>query len=292
MPVGDAGRLAGRYEDVMIHASVRGLFLLAFFLYCSRAAAQVPGGIKRVDFVDLPSPAGQVYRLFVSLPDDYAQSGRSYPVVYILDADFNFLHLANLYRQLVRLNGVPEAILVGIGYGTVFLEKGNNRWKDFSPTYLPKYPQSGGAEAFKEFLSGQLKPFVVAQYRTDGTSTIHGHSMAGLFLTYLLFEQPDLFDRYLITSPSLWWDGKKVFDYEKRYRAAHRTLKAKLFLTVAGREGKSMRKDWSTLKATLESREYPGLVMETRYYPDQSHIEVIPGAFADGMRYLSGSHTE
>jgi predicted alpha/beta superfamily hydrolase len=134
-----------------------------------------------VDLVDLPAAAGQVYRLFISLPDDYAQSGRSYPVVYLLDADFNFLHLANLYRQLVRSDGVPEAILVGIGYGTVFLERGNNRWQDFSPTYLPKYPGSGGAKAFGAFLSERLKPFVTGQYRTGGPSTIHGHSMAGCF---------------------------------------------------------------------------------------------------------------
>ncbi len=274
---------------VMAHPFVKRLFVLALFFVCSRAAAQVPTGIKRVDFVDLPAASGQVYRLFISLPDDYAQSGRSYPVVYILDADFNFLHLANLYRQLVRSNGVPDAILVGIGYGTVFLERGNNRWKDFSPTYLPKYPGSGGAKAFKEFLAGQLKPFVAGQYRTGGPSTIHGHSMAGLFLTCLLFEQPDLFDQYLVTSPSLWWDDKRVFDYEKRYHAAHPDLKAKLFLTVAGREGKSMRKNWTTLKTTLASRGYAGLRLETRYYPDQSHIEVIPGAFADGMRYFCGS---
>ena len=288
--MGDAGRLARRFVEVMVYPSLKGLFLLTFFLFCGRAAAQVPAGIQRVDFVDLSAVAGQVYRLFISLPDDYAQSGRSYPVVYILDADFNFLHLANLYRQLVRSNGVPDAILVGIGYGTVFLERGNNRWKDFSPTYLPKYPGSGGAKAFKEFLAGQLKPFVAGQYRTVGPSTIHGHSMAGLFLTYLLFEQPNLFDQYLITSPSLWWDGTQVFDSEKRYHAAHQDLKAKLFLTVAGREGKSMRKDWSTLKETLHSRRYVGLMMETRYYPDQSHIEVIPGAFADGMRYLCGTN--
>ena len=272
----------------MVHISPKGLFLLAFFLFCGRAAAQVPAGITRVDLVDLPAAAGQVYRLFISLPDDYAQSGRSYPVVYILDADFNFLHLANLYRQLVQSNEVPEAILVGIGYGTVFLERGNNRWQDFSPTYLPKYPGSGGAKAFGAFLAGQLKPFVTGQYRTGGPSTIHGHSMAGLFLTYLLFHQPGLFDQYLITSPSLWWHGKKVFDYEKRYHAGHKDLKAKLFLTVAGKEGKSMRKDWQTLKATLASRGYAGLTVETRYYPGQSHIGVIPGAFADGMRYLSG----
>jgi hypothetical protein len=52
-----------------------------------------------------------------------------------------------------------------------------------------------------------------------------------------------------------------------------------------------MRKDWATLKAALESRKYAGLTLETRYYPDQSHIEVIPGAFADGMRHLFGSRT-
>jgi hypothetical protein len=285
----DAGRLSRRYVEVMAHPSLKGLFLLALFLFCDPAAAQVPTGIKRVDFVDLPSTTGQTYRLFISLPDNYAQSGLNYPVVYILDADFNFLHLANLYRQLVQSGGVPEAILVGVGYGTVFLEKGNNRWKDFSPTYLHKYPGSGGAKAFKAFLSGQLKPFVARQYRTGGPSTIHGHSMGGLFLTCLLFEQPDLFEQYLITSPALWWDGGKVLDYEKQYYTVHKDLQANLFLTVAGKEGKSMRKDWSTLKATLESRKYAGLTLETRYYPDHSHIEVIPDAFADGMRHLFGS---
>ena len=258
---------------------------MLLFITAGPLAAQTPSRIEKIEFVDLPSASRQTYQLFISLPNDYQISKKSYPVVYILDADFNFLHLANLHRQLVETKQLEEAILIGIGYGTTFLEKGNNRWQDFSPTYLPKFPGSGKAQLFMDFLDKRLKPFVAEHYRINEKSTIHGHSMAGLFLTYLLFERPTLFDQYLITSPALSWD-KKFFEREKHYHAQYPNLKAKVFLTVAGEEGKKMKKGWGKLKAILESRKYSGLILSTQYYPNQSHIGVIPDAFTEGLLYL------
>ena len=43
---------------------------------------------------------GVTYKLYVSLPRDYATRGRSYPVVYLLDADYSFAIAHNVVEHL------------------------------------------------------------------------------------------------------------------------------------------------------------------------------------------------
>src|SRR5438874_9408404 len=59
---------------------------------------------------------GRDYHLSVALPESYATSGQSYPVLYLLDGDLFFGMAANLTPPLCASMGKPEPIVVGIGY--------------------------------------------------------------------------------------------------------------------------------------------------------------------------------
>ena len=59
---------------------------------------------------------GREYHLSVALPDSYKTSTQAYPVIYVLDGDFNFGVAAGLTRFSNWFRKVPDLIIVGIGY--------------------------------------------------------------------------------------------------------------------------------------------------------------------------------
>jgi predicted alpha/beta superfamily hydrolase len=68
--------------------------------------------------------------------------------------------------------------------------------------------RSGGAPAFLRVLREEILPFVEETYRTSEDRGIAGHSFGGLFAAWMLLEAPDLFRRYGLNSPSLWWERR------------------------------------------------------------------------------------
>lgn len=53
----------------------------------------------------------------------------------------------------------------------------------------------------------------------------------------MLFQHPDIFNRYKISSPSLWWDNGVTFEFKKKYSEKHSDLPARVFLSVGDVEG-------------------------------------------------------
>jgi uncharacterized protein len=53
--------------------------------------------------------------VFISLPKDYAASGKSYPVIYVLDGSETMISYANgLIKSLSAADIIPELIIVAI----------------------------------------------------------------------------------------------------------------------------------------------------------------------------------
>ena len=81
----------------------------------------------------------QDYRIHVAVPLDYEESDRSYPVLYLLDADVLFGLVTDLCRLLpvesavLGTQRVPELIVVGIGYPGGYGEMSVKRGRDFNP---------------------------------------------------------------------------------------------------------------------------------------------------------------
>ena len=144
------------------------------------------------------------YHVLVGLPDDYAAAGdKTYPVVYVLDGGVLYPLFAS-YTQLLRLAGdVPDFILVGISYGTSDWQNGNARSHDFAaPTDEREF--WGGAEDFRNFLEGELLPFVEARYRAQSDRRVlFGRSLGGQFVLYAAQTRPDLFWGHIASNPAL-----------------------------------------------------------------------------------------
>ena len=106
----------------------------------------------------------------------------------------------------------------------------------------------------------------------------------GLFALYTLFQQPNIFSRYLVLSPSIWWDDDVILGFEESFAGDNTQLPAKLFLSVGDSEGDTMVSSLHKLTGILQSREYKGLELTKVILADETHLSVVGSAFTKGIR--------
>lgn len=236
---------------------------------------------------------GVDYRLYVSLPPGYFRSDARVPAVYLLDADYSFAIARNVVEHLSHRGDLPELILVGIAYGDPLGYK-LDRTRDYTPSQVPTggygpavQRVSGGGEAFRRFLAEELVPWVDRTYRTvPGDRAIVGHSYGGLFGTYALLTAPGLFSRYVLVSPSLWYDDGSMFRLERAFAESHRSLPARVALAAGGHENPRMAADMNALAARLAEHAYAGLELDAHVFPDDHHDSIFPTALSRGLRFV------
>ncbi len=175
---------------------------------------------------------GQEYRLSIALPAGYDRSEREYPVVYLLDAQWDFPLVYSIYGEQYYDGFVPGLILVGISWGGVNPDPDRLRRRDFTPTDEAGDGSSGGASAFLSFFEQELFPFIEQEFRATQDRTLVGSSLGGLFCLYALLQRPDLFDRYVATSPATPWDEGVIYNYADGFAARNAEHPARLFLAV------------------------------------------------------------
>lgn len=249
------------------------------------------------------SAADQEYLVSVALPFHYEERPeKTYPVIYVLDANLFFGMVVEMVRAMnIRVpfcNELPDAIIVGIGYpahgslAEIHAQVMHLRMRDFLPVRdegaeqfiqgtfpIPNPIASGGADRFLQFIQQELVPMIEAEYRADAADrTVLGHSWGGLFGLYTLFQQPDLFQRYVMVSPDL------AFDDEQKYAEQYARLPVRLHLAFGeaelNEEGVS---SFNSFIRTLESRRYAGFTLTHQIIANCKHCAVIAPAFQAGL---------
>ncbi len=146
------------------------------------------------DYFPLASTAtGTTYHIYIRYPLGYADKpAERYPIVYLLDGDSAFPLLAAQHLFLTIDDKLPEAVVVGIAYGS-FDSAVNRRDVDFGPR----------AADFSRFLSAELIPAVERRVRADPARRILvGQSYGGSFVLYSALTEPDLFWARIASNPS------------------------------------------------------------------------------------------
>lgn len=255
------------------------------------------------------------YQLYISLPKSYAASHKTYPVVFVTDAPYAFpVTRAIAARVIGHSKDLPEFILVGLSYA-----KGDtaeySRRRDYTPSVnggkgltsdMPgREPAFGEAEAYREFLADEVFKFVASNYRADMKRKIFaGHSYGSLLGVHVLLKNPDMFEGYILGSPSLWYDDDLMFTREKEYAATHKDLSATVYLGVGALEGRApknhpvdarystdgdMVDDLKRFSKALSLRHYAGLRLKADVIVDENHLTVAPILITRGLLWTLGS---
>lgn len=236
----------------------------------------------------LPDARTQIaYRIYVALPQGYANGTKRYPVLFVLDAEGVFALATQAYR-LLRLDSItPDLILVGIGYDLAGTARRKQRMRDLTPTRIASDTATGGSASFLRFVAQTLIPTIDARYRTDTSErAIVGHSLGGLFALYALLEQPTVFRRYIVSSPSLWWDDGVIFRYESRLARTKRIVKKSVFMSVGSEEPADMRDHFQPFADSIRSRGYVEFVLTAAVLPGETHLTAFPASFLRGIRTI------
>jgi hypothetical protein len=230
---------------------------------------------------------GREYKINIFFPKDYKKESKRYPVVFVLDAEYNFGCVAYITRRLIKNKDIPKVLLVGVAYDTAYEDFYDKRFMDSTPKSRIHGYNSGGAEKFTLFLENELIPFINKNYRTiPEDRTIVGHSITGFYCCYVLFKHHTLFNRYMIVSPSLWFSGGIIFEYEKAFALNHKDLNASIHLSVGENETQRMREGSIKLNSILAKREYAHLNLEFLLAKGENHRSLFPYAFSRGIRFI------
>ncbi|HTL09230.1 MAG TPA: alpha/beta hydrolase-fold protein [Chitinophagaceae bacterium] len=234
--------------------------------------------------------------LNIYLPEGYKKGDSTrYPVIYLLDGSANedFIHIAGLaqFNNFEWVGRLPKSIVVGIA--------SVDRRRDFTfPTTIEAdkkaYPTTGHATAFIDFLEKELQPFINTNYSTSGSATIIGQSLGGLLATQVLFTRPQLFDTYIIVSPSLWWNNGSLLQQD--LPAPGKSPKHKTIYIGVGKEGltptaapRVMIVDASLLAEKVEKWQGPNARVYFDYLPEENHGTILHQAVANAFKLFYGS---
>ena len=236
---------------------------------------------------------GEKRVLNIYFPEGYKQDDTAgYSVIYLLDgsADEDFIHVAGLiqFNSFSWINRIPKSILVGIA--TV------DRRRDFTyPTTITedqqRYKTAGKSAKFIAFIEKELQPYIEKKYKGNGPKMLIGQSLGGLLATEILLKKPILFDKYIIVSPSLWWDNGSLLNHttgmlEKMQR------KTDIYVGV-GKEGltpgatpRVMETDANLLAEKIRNVKNKIITVQFDYLPGEDHGTIMHQAVFNALRLL------
>jgi len=227
---------------------------------------------------------GQEYELHILLPGGYRNNEKKYPVVYLMDAQWDFPLLKSIYGQQYYDGFIPELIIVGVTWGGKNPNPDSLRVRDYTPTNDGRI-QSGGADRFLSFMRNELFPFMENNYRADASNrSIMGCSLGGLITLYALFTQPDLFKGYAAASPAISWDKNVLDQYEKKYFESKPSMPGRLFMSFGSVERGLPR--FQQLSALMKARNYPGLQVRSVVLENTGHSGTKSETFGRGIQYI------
>lgn len=259
------------------------LILISTLLMYQIGNAQI---VKRSEFsigetIEIKSKVlNETRTINIYLPNSYREDTiRKYPVIYLLDGskDEDFIHIAGLVQfcSFSWINIIPESIVVGIG--------NVDRKRDFTyPSSVEldrkEFPTSGKSENFINFIFSELQVMINEKYRVTKEKTIIGQSLGALLATEILFKKPEMFDHYIIISPSLWWDNERLLKFELKD-----SLREKSVYIGVGKEGEIMERLARALfdKLLLEKKDL--LKIHYGFFKEQNHGDALHLAVYDAF---------
>jgi len=282
-------------------------FALAVGVHALAAALPTPPAYQIPNTIvhELPSrTTPHRYQVWIDLPASYATSDRKYPVVFVTDPQYAFT-LVHGIRHLLGRRGqnIEDFILVGLSLAEGD-EPADSRSRDYTPTNPLGKPgrdpdlygakSYGGAAAYRDYVQTEVFRLVGSTYRADmNRTTFLGHSYGSLFGAYTLLTKPEMFQNYILGSPSFWFDQKAILKLEEQYSREHRDLKARVMLYAGSYETvrpgpryyrkNDLVKDLLQFEESLKRRRYAGLRIGSQIVAGEDHYTVFPTVIGRGL---------
>ena len=228
---------------------------------------------------------GRDFHLFIMLPDSYNQHPeQSFPTIYVLDGGALFPLLAAYYRYLNFGQEVPDAITVGISYGSDSYEGGNYRSTDYTAA-TDEREHWGGAGDFQTYLRDELIPYIERSYRSrPDRRIIFGQSIGGQFVLYTALTEPGLFWGHIASNPAL--HRNLPFFLQAQWTGDPTDKSSRLFVASGSHDDPEYRLPALEWIEHWSNNDDAPWHLETMILDGHSHMSAPPASYRHGMRWL------
>lgn len=278
---------------------MKGFFTLvaALVFTLSASAAAKPLELREIQVVPIADSASdRPYELYIKLPEKYEENkDKDYPVIYYTDAMWHVELLSAATTFMLE-----DAILVGISWqksdkdlnGSLRKERGEHvsRYRDYSirPSSNPEQQargRFGEATQHMAFIRNDVIKYVEKTYRAQpGNRTYFGYSMGGEFGTYILLTQPDLFQNYILGSPSVRGEVPYIAELVETVSARNVRFNANVFMSYGTLETEA-KKHIDDLFSLLNRFEESGLSLELAVV-EGDHAGAFPATGIQSIAWL------
>jgi len=196
----------------------------------------------------------------IQLPRNYKDNvEKSYPLFIVLDGDYLFEVVAGNVDYYSYWEDMPEAIVVGIN-------QVKSRDADCYYSEQNSLPIESGARFF-EFISMELIPHLIGNYRLTDFRVAVGHGETSNFINYYLLKGDPIFRAYINLSPFFATD---MSDYipEGLQKAEKKTF---YYLTTASNDIKAIQEDTKTLNKSIAAIDNKNLLYTFDNFEGPTH---------------------
>src|SRR5690606_2978337 len=108
---------------------------------------------------------------------------------------------------------------------------------------------------------------------------LSGHSLAGLFTLYAMYQNPELFTHYAAISPSALWANQALAEIDHEYSENNSALATHLYITYGTEEYTPYVESLKSYILQLERQHYEGLNLSLANVEGLRHVGMKPEGF-------------
>jgi predicted alpha/beta superfamily hydrolase len=262
---------------------------LALFFFAFAAGAQTNRPMPIVQFGESYTLHSKILNedrpYWVALPESYRAEGnrQKYPVLYVLDAEWNFYLVGAIAQFMNQSRQTPNLIVVGVPN-----MDDAHRMRDLTPTPYPNEPSSGGGAKFEKFLNEELAPAIDAGFRTVSYRILVGHSAGGALAADAFLRQSNGFQGFIAIDPALGWVNQDLNRRAKEF-VPRANSHAALFIATAGRRSldpaNAMTSAQGLFASILRTNSSPDIRLGYEVVAEDHNTSRLLGLY-DGLRFI------
>lgn len=251
------------------------LLILLLTLVVAEAQAQT----DRNSIVTIKVPSKllcEVRHVFISKPLGYDNSDEEYFVVYVLDGESS-IDYTKAVTEMLYQSGFPKILVVAI--------PNTFRNRDLTHAAGQDAEDGGGAANFLQFIKQELIPTIESKYRVHPYRVLIGHSFGGLFATYAMTQETELFDAMVAISPSVFFDDASMMKKVDQLFTNKKPHLPDFYFAMGderGEEGNGIK----AMNQFFKKSAPKNLAWKFDYFPRESHTTVPLKATLDGLRFV------
>jgi predicted alpha/beta superfamily hydrolase len=209
---------------------------------------------------------------FVYYPDESLKSGKHMEELIEINRaqlqgkHYVFVGMAHYgqYRVKRRRDFVAPSVKTDKGYVGV------------SATY-------GQADTFFSFLKETIIPLAETKFNGRPVKrSFIGHSLGGLFASYLLIHDDSLFHDLYALSPALWIDNYQILKRESEDKDRIKSYNKNIWISCGGNETiNRIMRSVANIDDSLKKRGYPGIHYSVKIYAGENHNSSVMPAMKE-----------